>query len=123
MKPKILAPILALLLLVASAFPISDFELQTQSGQLWPHIVAYGDARAAAAAAAAKAETVAIAEKLKAAFDEGDNSKRDEAVTELEIAKVPEKTKRLAEIDEQLAKLAAEKAVLEAKAATPKAQP
>jgi len=79
--------------------------------------------------AAARAK-LAVAEKLKAAFEQGDAEKFAEASAELESAKTPEKEKRLAEIaarDVELqaeqAKLAVERAALEAKASTPKAKP
>lgn len=65
---------------------------------------------------AAAVEKLAVAEKLKAAWENGDQAKFDEAAADLEKAKQPEKDKRLAELDEQIAKLNAEKAELEAKA-------
>lgn len=59
---------------------------------------------------------VAVAEKLKEAFQNDDAAKFDEAATELVEVKKPEKDKRLAEIDEQIAALEAKRAEIAAQA-------
>jgi hypothetical protein len=92
---------------------MTDFDLQTKSGQLWPDIVAYGQARDARIAV-----LEAFLAKAKEAFNAGDFDSA-KTILNAEIGKVEQSdtVRKKAELDEQITKLQAERAKLdEAKA-------
>ncbi len=137
---KTLLSILSVLTLAASAFsaPLTDFEVQTQSGQLWVKLVEWRDAAVAAVTASRDEATAKLAaaesdatKKLEAAealaviVEKADATVEEKAAAraKLDDSKTPEKTRKLRELREQKQKVQAEIDALEAKAAANKVNP
>lgn len=141
MKQLILTALVILALFPPAARSISDFDLQTQSGQLWPDIVAYRatavaevEARAAKAAAKAKRYDELLA-AAQTALESGDLSalkalletkvadelqtEKERQIADLQAQKVQadeDATKRKEEIDVKIAALQSDEAAAPAEA-------